>query len=347
MKPRHRTLALALPLFLTSCAGSGDNGSISAPGVLGNGGPTVPPMEAATMSDPSDFLDQLACDGPGDFLHCVGAKHRQTPGEVAKYRRHDLPAPAGYQIGDCVAGSCIFSYPPFGPFAVAKGDGGDHYQVDGGWVRIDLTQDGGKPGVLQHFVGPTCGGDGWVLFRQDAPTGHWTEMDARLANTDDGHCPSRLGHAYTRWRLEDVQWTFYFGTTREQTNLTDGSVGALQPKLDSRGYSSGAILLRKGSRTCPMERLEQDRHAHRYGALPDGPLRRGAGRKWLGSGRLPDLDGDRTSGGRDLDSVAFWVASLVNAHLRFGRRLRPLHGRIVQALRWQRVIPLTSFALTS
>jgi hypothetical protein len=232
VKPRHRTLALALPLFLTPCAGSGDNGSISAPGVLGNGGPTVPPMEAATMSDPSDFLEQLACDGPGDFLHCVGAKHRQTPGEVAKYRRHDLPAPAGYQIGDCVAGSCIFSYPPFGPFAVAKGDGGDHYQVDGGWVRIDLTQDGGKPGVLQHFVGPTCGGDGWVLFRQDAPTGHWTEMDARLANTDDGHCPSRLGHAYTRWRPEDVQWTFYFGTTREQLTL---------PTVVSEHYNRSSI----------------------------------------------------------------------------------------------------------
>lgn len=86
--------------------------------------------------------------------------------------------------------------------------------------------------MLQHFVGPTCGGDGWVLFRQDAPTGHWTEMDARLANTDDGHCPSRLGHAYTRWRLEDVQWTFYFGTTREQLTL---------PTVVSEHYNRSSI----------------------------------------------------------------------------------------------------------
>src|SRR5271165_3563150 len=49
---------------------------------------------------------------------------------------------------------------------------------------------------------------------------------------------------------------FLFWHHTGTTNLTDGSVGALQPKLDSRGYSSGAILLRKGSRTCPMERLE-------------------------------------------------------------------------------------------
>jgi len=190
-------------------------------------------MGATTVSDPLAFLEQTVCDdGSVDFTRCT-AKHRQTNKELARYRRHDLPAPAGYQIGDCVARRCIFSYPPFGPFNVANGDGGDAYSTaSDGWVRIAVTQDGGKPGVLQHFVGPQCGGDGWVLFRQDASTGSWTETVAHLSNTNDGSCPASLGRAYTRWRIEDITWTLYFGRQPERVTL---------PTIDPPDASSWAL----------------------------------------------------------------------------------------------------------
>jgi hypothetical protein len=205
----YRLTLIVIMLLVCSCGGA-----VNVPivGNVGGSAKSLPPMGTVTVRDLSAFLDQTVCDdGSVDFTRC-GAKHRQSEDEVARYRRHDLPAPGGYQIGDCVDERCIFSYPPFGPFNVANGDGGDHYTIDrDGIVRIDLTQDGSKPGILQHFVGPDCGGDGWVVFRQDAPTGRWAEMVARLSNTNDGRCPSSLGSAYTRWRLEQIPWTLYFG----------------------------------------------------------------------------------------------------------------------------------------
>jgi len=225
-----KILSGILPLFIGVLASCG--GGLPVVDNTGVSGPT-PPMGATTVSDPLAFLEQTVCDdGSVDFTRCT-AKHRQTNKEVARYRRHDLPAPEGYQIGDCVAERCIFSYPPFGAFNVANGDGGDAYSTSSdGWVRIALTQDGGKPGVLQHFVGPQCGGDGWVLFRQDAPTGSWTVMVARLSNTNDGSCPASLGRAYTRWRLEDITWTLYFGRQPEQVTL---------PTIVSEHYNRGTI----------------------------------------------------------------------------------------------------------
>lgn len=183
------------------------------------------PPAGQVRIDPLDYLVQLACNGPGDFLRCLGTTHRQLAGEVAKYRRHDLPAPTGYQISDCTllpdgTVPCQFSYAPFGPLVVKNGDGGDLHVVTDGVVRVKLTQDGGRPGVLQHFVGPECGGDGWVSFRNDVRTGAWTSMVARLSDTPDGRCPRSLGNAYTRWRVEDVPWTFYQGATPRRMTLS-------------------------------------------------------------------------------------------------------------------------------
>jgi len=184
----------------------------------------LPPAGPVTI-DPLDYLVQLACDGPGDFLHCAGSTHRQLAGETVKYRKHDLPAPAGYQISDCTllpdgTVPCEFSYAPFGPLVIRNGDGGDLHVVTDGVARIELTQDGGRPGILQHFVGPGCGGDGWVSFRDDVRSGSWTTMVARLSDTPDGSCPRSLVSAYTRWRVENIPWTLYEGTTPQRVTLS-------------------------------------------------------------------------------------------------------------------------------
>ena len=88
--------------------------------------PPQPPIAAAPASNdpatinPIDYVVQHACNVAGDFLNCTGTLHAQTTAEVAQYRKRDLPAPTGYQIGDCTLNSdgsmpCEFSYPPFGP----------------------------------------------------------------------------------------------------------------------------------------------------------------------------------------------------------------------------------------
>ena len=185
----------------------------------------APPSDPPPIVNPVDYVVQHACSIPGDFLNCDGALHAQSTTEVAQYRKRDLPAPTGYQIGDCTLNAdgsmrCEFSYPPFGPFAVANGDGGDLYVTDpNGTTRVKETQDGGKMGVLQHFTGPECSADGWVSFRNDPPTGSWASTVARLNDTPTATCPTRLNKAFTRWRLENITWTFYKGISPRTVTL--------------------------------------------------------------------------------------------------------------------------------
>jgi hypothetical protein len=79
--------------------------------------------------------------------------------------------------------------------------------INGSTVLFTETRDGGKPND-QYFVGPNCGGTGWVVFRNDAPTGRWATLVARLNdNPDPKACPS-LKQAYTRYRLETLNVPF-------------------------------------------------------------------------------------------------------------------------------------------
>jgi hypothetical protein len=198
----------------------------------------APASDPPGRINPVDYVVQHACNVAGDFLNCAGALHPQTTGEVARYRKHDLPAPTGYQIGDCTLnpdGSmpCQFSYPPFDRFVVADGDGGDLYVTDpDGTTRVKETQDGGKMGMLQHFTGPECGADGWVSFKDDPPTGAWASTVARLNDTPTATCAKRLNKAFTRWRLENIRWTFYEGASPRSVTL---------PTIVSEHYSGATI----------------------------------------------------------------------------------------------------------
>jgi hypothetical protein len=105
-----------------------------------------------------------------------------------------------------------------------------------GITRVKVTQDGGKPGVLQHFIGPECGADGWVSFRNDPPTGSWASMVARLDDTPTATCPQRLNRAFTRWRLENITWTFYEGSSPRTVTL---------PTIISEHYDKETIAASK------------------------------------------------------------------------------------------------------
>lgn len=113
----------------------------------------------ATLADPRAYLAQSRnCDGnPATPL-------RQH--DPITCRRFDF---GHYQASDSYLtpdGGAIttWDYPPFKGFAAdPKDNGGEHYTVEpDGTVSIDSTQDGGKPGVVQHFAD-------WWLYDTHVP----------------------------------------------------------------------------------------------------------------------------------------------------------------------------------
>src|SRR5579862_2168202 len=100
--------------------------------------------------DVGAYLLQLRC--PNGALTvavaCVGARPQQASDPML-LRRHDWPAPVGYMAQDAIEGplgpETLWSFAPFRAFSPSRGDGGEVYRIQGGMVRISLTQDGGKP----------------------------------------------------------------------------------------------------------------------------------------------------------------------------------------------------------
>lgn len=163
---------------------------------------------AAWRIDPTSFLVQARCaDGWLKVASPSCAARPQAQSDPLVMHRHDWPAPDGYVELDSVMGpdgpETLWDFSQFGAFDPQRGDGGEVYVIDHASVRIAMTQDGGKP-YLQGFYGAGCGGDGWVLFKADAPTGAWATLVARLS---DSPVPSSCRHhsrALTRYRLENV-----------------------------------------------------------------------------------------------------------------------------------------------
>lgn len=199
----------------------------------------------AAALEPADFLAQRRCsDGSLPLVSHCGDAAPQRANDPMFWRRHDWPAPVGYQIEDAFARpdgtlETTWSYPPFGPFVAANGDGGEIYRIDGGIVTIAETQDGGKPGI-QYFTGARCGGTGWIAFTAATPTGAWAETIARLAIERNPRDCSAHSRALTRWRLEPVAIPFIvFGAAATVT----------VPAVISEHYSAATI-----ARSRAMER---------------------------------------------------------------------------------------------
>ncbi len=179
---------------------------------------TAPAATPATaIVDVAGYLAQLRCgDGSLPLLSRCGDARPQRAADRMLWRRADRgnPNPPGYyQVSDSVVADdgkswiTTWSYPPFGQFVAADGDGGEVYVREGNAVRIDRTQDGGRPG-MQYFVGTGCGGTGWIAFRDDAPTGRWATLVATLADRPRPDACGHLTRAFTRYRLETVTFPF-------------------------------------------------------------------------------------------------------------------------------------------
>jgi hypothetical protein len=97
-------------------------------------------------------------------------------------------------------------------FHLDQNDGGDAIRIVGDTASAFLTQDGGTPG-LQWFIGPGCSQPGpgryvsWVLFKSDVDAS-WRSLVAELGDDPQDACPSRLNHAFTRYRLVSESFPF-------------------------------------------------------------------------------------------------------------------------------------------
>jgi hypothetical protein len=198
-----------------------------------------------TISDVNDFLAQRVCVRNGiavslSPLDPMCESRPQRASDPLYFRRGDLgnPNPPGYfQLSDSFvtddgsAWGATWSYAPWGPRVIQNGDGGEIYVFDGTTVRIEMTMDGGVPGAMHYFVGPKCGGTGWVAFKNDAPTGSWAESLGGIAisDNDPNACPT-LGSNYTRYRLETLSWTI---------ETDDGPQMITAPTIISEVYAAG------------------------------------------------------------------------------------------------------------
>jgi hypothetical protein len=133
--------------------------------------------------------------------------------DSANAGRHDWPLPVGYVALDNkreteTTARQYWDIVPFGSYEPKDGDGFQVVEIGkDGWIRFTSTRDGGTPWE-QHFVGQRCGGSGWLVFGTDAQSGRWREVVAWLSIAQDPTaCPS-LGEAYTRYRLEMVEYPF-------------------------------------------------------------------------------------------------------------------------------------------
>lgn len=163
-----RALAVATLLALSGCAGGG--------------GKSAPPQ---TIADPIGYLAPAG------------------PVEAVWYDFGHYQARYGFRLEGNRAVTA-WDYAVFGTYAPAEGDGGEQYVLEGDTVRIEGTRDGGTP-YDQHFVGKSCGGTGWVLFRTDA-TAAWRETVAHLGISADPSQCSAGSPALTRYSVQTVDF---------------------------------------------------------------------------------------------------------------------------------------------
>lgn len=196
------------------------------------------PLEAADLTD---YAAQSLCldeaGRPVDVLPIEPACVRRRPqrsDDVAVYRKHDWPnridepsTVLGYQASDSVLeqrGSRTIVVQTFdfgtggrtfGTFDGERGDGGQVLLFIGDWASFAMTEDGG--GGVQWFLGETCRSAvepdarflGWLVFRNNIDRVAWQSAVAHLnIAATPADCPGRFNAAFTRFRLDSIEFPF-------------------------------------------------------------------------------------------------------------------------------------------
>lgn len=171
-------------------------------------------------ADMMSFLVQNSCQPIGAQSFCFAPQQDTDP---AFYERRDWGNNgAGYMASDSVAINATAAKQTFrfgpdfdGPVNYAIGDGGQEVAVTNGTAWAYASRDGGTP-YTQFFVGPDCGGTGYVFFEQDAPVGSWSSLEATLSDSEEpGACPP-LAAQFTRYTQAAITFPFLIdGATQE------------------------------------------------------------------------------------------------------------------------------------
>lgn len=205
--------------------------------------------------------------------------------------RHDWPLPMGYvalQNARKAERMAVQSwdFEPFGTFEAARGDGFQVAEIGrDGYVRFTSTQDGGTPWI-QYFVGERCGGTGWIVFGLDATAGRWRELVATLNIARQPQaCPATLNDAFTRYRLETVDYPFAVNGQQSARSI---------PTVISEHYDARSIA--------DARALERFYLGDGYGLL-----------RWEAWGRIPPAIGDLP---QRCSPVAYSVPPQAGWHLR-------------------------------
>lgn len=191
------------------------------------GGGTVKPS-VVTIPDITAYLAVSRCpDGQPAVLSNCANSMPQKASDPMLVRKLDWSGHTGNQIEDTYLSNNgqyyvnTFSYAPNRQFVPGNGDGGDVLVTDGTTVRITFTQNGTSGGgtIAGYWVGANCGGTGWLLFDNTAPTGRWADKVALLKGSVDPNACPNLSSAYTRWRLENANVPFVVNGQVQQINL--------------------------------------------------------------------------------------------------------------------------------
>lgn len=170
----------------------------------------------------------------------------QRSDDVSTYRKHDWPndlgvpeTALGYQASDSVIQRRksrvlvvqTFDFGTdgrvFGRFDGGGGDGGQVLMFVGDWASFAMTEDGG--GGVQWFIGQGCRLSSnpderflsWLVFRDQLIANAWRTAVAKLNITSDPDvCPPRFNDAFTRYRLDRIEFPFrIIGTAAVVANV--------------------------------------------------------------------------------------------------------------------------------
>lgn len=210
-----RNLAIASLLALTACSGgSSSNSSPSPP----NSTPTV------TITDPMNYFGTIQ----------VSDSWTTERFDIGNYQ-----AVQTFITGSNTA-TTIWSYPPFGPFVAANGDGGETYVLNGDTAYATSTQDGSQPGITQF-------GTAWPVFDVYAPqcptvravtngrecaqsmtfSGTPSNITANTIMLDHDDSPTVVERFYFAWGVGRVVWEAWQQGPCIDPNALNGRTGSI------------------------------------------------------------------------------------------------------------------------
>lgn len=188
-------------------------------------GSTPPPPYAVTITDPMNYF---------------GTIQASDPWTTERFDIGHYQAVQTFITGSNTA-TTIWSYPPFGKFNVANGDGGETYVLQGDTAYATSTQDGSQPGVITQF------GTNWPVFdiyppqcpamravkngrecaQQMTFSGTPSDITANTIMLDHDDSPTQVERFYFAEGIGRVVWEYWQRDACPSPNFLNGRTGSI------------------------------------------------------------------------------------------------------------------------